>query len=218
MLMLLVIASCSNPKRENVSKKIVTPVDSSANTGYDDYREQLPLKLTDTVKREAAYYFSNTQTKDRFLLTIAPGSVSHSTAELRIIASDNRIIYTQQFDASYFLVGILEPDSIPLPIAPDAHGQYISEYRKSLTLQQYQRYFNKKVDSFFNGIHFIKRNELDSNGVDGVDLSDNEFWKEVKSDTSIQLISVACYDCDEGGSIIGYSRSKNKVMTIFEWD
>ena len=50
------------------------------------------------------------------------------------------------------------------------------------------------------------------------DITDAEFKNEVLADSTINLIDVTCFDCDEGGSTIGYSRKQNKVVTLFEHD
>lgn len=212
--------SCDTNKTENTLKS--NNKDTSKITTqpivYEDRRENLPLSIHDTIKKSASYFFSNTTTKDEFQLSIEPVMVKNAKAILKIITANHNLIYKQDFDAYFFVQGIFEPDSIPADISQDAYDAYIDKYGKSISMQQYETYFKKNVDSFFQFIYPIKENTEKDLNAWGSDILDKDFMQEALRDTTIQLFDITCFTCKEGGAIIGYSRKQNKVVTLLEHD
>ena len=155
---------------------------------------------------------------DLFILKIYPGMVKNSKAELTIVTAEGRSIYTQNFDAFYFIRGIYEPHTIPTNGGQDSHEAYMERYWRSITPGQYEAYFNRSIDSFFISIYPIPYSRHQDLSTWEEDISDKQFWAEISEDTTIKLFDITCFDSDEGGRIIGYSRKQNKVLTLLEHD
>lgn len=190
---------------------------NTAEVSYDR-TENLTLVNTDTIKKTAYFFFSNQQTKDLFLLTIEPGLVKNSKSSLQILTTSNKVVYKQTFDTDYFIKLIYEPDSIPTTGGQEEYDKYMEHYWKSITPKQYEACFNKSVNSFFNAIYPIAKDKYADLKNWGVEINDQDFFKEIFADTTIQLIDVSCFDCSEGGAIIGYSKKQNKLVTLLEHD
>lgn len=183
---------------------------------YEDSREHLQLIVPDTITLSSSFFFSSAVSKDLFLLKVNPGKVKNSKACFQIITSDGRLIYTQTFDAFYFVRGIYEPDTYRDTNGQAEYEAYMQQYWKSITLQQYEAYFKKSLDSFFAYIYPVDNIEALHAKID--DIEDKDFWEEIIQDTTIKLFDITCFDCDEGGSIIGFSAKQNKVVTLIEHD
>lgn len=184
---------------------------------YDSRRENLKLTLPDTLKLSKSYFFSRLDSQDLFLLTISPGPVKTSKAKLEIITLHGEVIYTQSFDTFYFIRGIYEPDRVPTSGGQEAYDKYMDEYWRSLKPKQYEEYFEKNTKDFFKYISVQSPNSYNFK-VWEEDITDHDFLKEVMADSTIQLTDITCFDCDEGSSIIGYSKNKKKVITLLEHD
>jgi hypothetical protein len=139
---------------------------------------------------------------------------------LQIITIDNKVIYTQIFNTCYFIKWIYDPDTIPTSGGQEAYEKYMKNYRKSITPKQYETYFKKSIDSFFNAVCPIVENRYEylKNYEESASINDKDFFYEVLADSTIQLVDIACFDCDEGAAIIGYSRKQNKVVTLVDHD
>lgn len=215
----IIIYSCNSNKKENIldsHSKDAVPSQTSAVPDADEYNN-LTFSIEDTIKKTKSYFFSNSKSKDLFLLTINPGSIQNSKSELKIITGDIKIIYRQSFGTQYFLKGLEEPETIPINYQKN-YDKYIEKYKKSLTLEQYKTYFNKTSDNFFDGIYLVKRDNYHELKDWAEDISDDEFLNEVLNDSTVYLLDIACFDCEEGGAMIGYSKKKNKVITLLEHD
>jgi len=190
---------------------------------YDSSRENLKLSLPDTIKVNKSFYFTNNQIKDSFVLTIQPGLVSKSKSKLEIITKDGDKIYSQVFDSYYFIRRIFQPDSIPSKYTRNqkAFEQYLMMYRKSLTQNQIDSYFKKSVEKFYdNGIYFMKSsryNSLSNLGYN-IDNIDKNGLNEILSDSTIRVIDISCFDCDEGAEMIFYSKKKNQLVQLLSHD
>ena len=183
-----------------------------------DRTENLILSVPDTIKKSASYFFSNSQTKDLFLLTIEPGMVKNSKSSLQIITADNEVIYSQIFDTYYFVKWIYDPDTIPTTGGQEEFEKYMENYARSITAKQYENYFKKSVDSFFDALSFLNKDKFEELKEFGGYINNKDFLNEYLADTTIQLIDITCFDCDEGAAVIGFSKKENKVVTLFEHD
>jgi hypothetical protein len=212
------LASCNG--NGTTKNKTITAADTPANNGivYEDSRESLPLSIADTITKSEMRFFSNNETKDLFQLKIDPGMVKNSKARLEILNSTGNVIYTQTFDAFFFVQRIYEPDTIPTTGGQEEYDAFMQQYWKSLTLPQYEACFNKSVDSFFTYIYHIENNNVETIKSWTDEISDKEFMEELLQNLAIKLIDVPCFDCKEGGYTIGYSRKRNKVATLIEHD
>jgi hypothetical protein len=216
--LLTILLSCNSNKTEN--KQIVTTdsLETFKNKVSYERTEKLNLSLADTLKKTASYFFSNQQSEDLFILTIEPGLIKNSKSSLKIITTDNRVIYKQTFDSYYFIKWIYEPDTIPNNLEQEGYEKYLESYWKSITPKQYETHFKKKVDNFFKEIYPIEeKNEAYLKNWEE-DIKDQAFFQEILADNTIKLFDITCFDCDEGGEIIGYSRKQNKVVRLFEHD
>ncbi len=221
LLMITIIFSCNENGSIN-NKQTTSPKDTlpgiPGKVVFDDLRENLKLSNADTITRSASYFFSNSQSKDLFILKVTPGMVKTSFAELQIRTSNGTIIYTQKFDAFYFIRGIFEPDTLPKTGGQAAYETFMEHYWKAITPKQFEDYFKKSVDSFFTDIYPIESNKFENLSAWNEDLKGKDFWKEISEDSTIRLLDITCFDCDEGGAVIGYSRRQNKVVTLFDHD
>jgi hypothetical protein len=215
-----IIYSCNSNKKEN---KLDSNSKDSTQTkkievSSDINEDKLKFSIDDTIKKSKAYFFSNSISKDLFLLTINPGTIENSKSELKIITAENKIIYKETFKTYYFIKGIEEPETIPTSSQKD-YEKYIKKYKKSLTLNQYKSYFNKNVNNFFDdAVYPIKKNKKHEIKDWEKDIEDEEFLNEVFTDSTVNIIDLVCFDCDEGGKMIGYSKKNNKVKTLLEHD
>jgi hypothetical protein len=210
--------SCNSNKTEKNHSEIADSLQTTTDKVPYDRTENLKLSIADTIKKSASYFFSNSQTKDLFLLTIEPGMVKNSKSSLQIITADNQIVYSQIFDTYYFVKWIYDPDTIPTTGGQEEYEKYMENYAKSITPKQYETHFKKSVDSFFEAVYpIVKDKYADLKNWDE-DINDKGFLQEVLVDTTINLFDITCLDCDEGGAIIGYSRKQNKVVTLVEHD
>lgn len=220
VLMTGFLACNTGNKESNVNN--ITTIDTlkskSEKVIYDNRRESLKLSVVDTIKTTNSYFFSNPNSKDLFQVSINPGLVKNSKATLKIITIDGKIIYSQSFDAYYFIKWIFEPDTVPHNISQVEYDKYLVNYWRSLTPKQYEIYFKKSVNKFFDAISFINREKHKDLNALGEDITETDFLAEVNVDPSIKLVDISCFDCDEGGAIIGYSRKQNKVVTLLEHD
>ena len=220
VLISAVFLSCNGKKGGDTQH--VPAGDSAVHTTskvvYEDSRAQLQLSVADTIIRNAAYYFSDPQVKDLFVLKVFPGAVKDTKAELQILTAAGKVIYSQSFDAFYFVRGIYEPDTIPTNSTQDEYEAYMKKYWKALKPQQFEAYFHKGIDSFFTSIYPIDRKDIESIKAWKEDIDKDAFYKEVIRDKTIKLIDITCYDCSEGGVVIGYSRKENKVIPLVEHD
>ena len=200
--------------------KTINATDTPANNGivYEDSRESLPLTIADTITKSEMRFFSNNETKDLFQLKIDPGMVKNSKARLEILNSTGNVIYTQTFDAFYLVRYIYEPDTIPTTDGQEEYEAFMQQYWKALTPQQYEAYFKKSVDSFFTYIYPLVNNKTETLDAWKDGIEDKDFWEEVLQNPAISLLDVPCFDCDEGGSVIGYSKKQQKVVTLLAHD
>jgi hypothetical protein len=207
--------SCNSNKTESGENNIThdTIESQSAQADYDR-TENLKLSIADTIKKSVSFFFSSTQSKDLFLLTIDPGLIKNSKAKLQIITAENKVIYTQTFNAFYFVRYIYEPDMIPAT----GGQEYLEKYWKSITPKQYEAFFKKSVNNFFDVISPIVKDKYEYIKGWEEDISDKDFYSEILADSTSQLIDIICFDCEEGGTIMGYSRKQNKVITLVEHD
>jgi hypothetical protein len=216
---LTALCSCGSGTPDN---KKITAADDTArvetNEGRDVRMENLTLSVPDTIKRSKSYVFSNPQAEDLFLLTIEPGPVKDSKSKLQIITSDRKVIYTQEFHTFYFVKWIYEPDTVPETGGQEAYVNYMENYWRSITPKQYEAYFKKSVNGFFDAIYPIDGKVSATLHAFDEDIDEREFLKEALTDTTIRLIDITCFDCDEGGETIGYSRKQNKVVSLIEHD
>ncbi|MBW7913381.1 MAG: hypothetical protein H3C54_06715 [Taibaiella sp.] len=169
----LTLISC-NPnqtgnKQSAENEVLLTPTNKIA---YSNRRENLKLSVTDTIRKSISYFFSNPRLKDSLVLTIEPGMVKNSKAKLEIITAGNNVIYTQNFEAFYFIKWIYEPDSIPTTGGQDAYERYLENYWRSITPEQYEAYFRKSVEHFFDDIYPIEENKHNNIKVLEKNISD----------------------------------------------
>jgi hypothetical protein len=216
----LLLTSCGG-QTNNDSKNTADTIQqdsSNINAGgslkYDDSREDLKYELNDTLKISKSFYFSENKAKDIFQLTIYPGLINNSKSDFKIITSEGVVIYEQVFDSFYFTRGVFVPDSVPTA-EQGSYDQYLKKYKMSLTQKQYDRHIKKRIDHFFDGTFVTKEVLEQLNGWDDVDKT---VLKEILSDTTIVVADIACYDCDEGGSMIYFSRTKKKIETLVSHD
>ncbi|MCE2740823.1 MAG: hypothetical protein LW669_04980 [Sphingobacteriales bacterium] len=210
--------SCDSRTEKKTSTSNKDSLELTTEKVYYDRTENLKLSIADTIKKSAYYFFSNSQTKDLFLLTIEPGMVKNSKSLLQIITGDNKLIYSQSFDTYYFVKWIYDPQTIPKNIGQNEYEDYLDNYAKSITPKQYETYFKKEVDSFFEAFNFLDKTKFEELKEFGGDINDNDFLNEYYKDTTIQLIDIPCFDCDEGASIIGFSKNQNKLVELFDHD
>jgi hypothetical protein len=220
ILAVLIFSSCNSGKTDSIQN--INPGDTipvvSEKTVYTNSRAGLQLSIPDTIKAAKSYFFSNPDSADIFLLIIEPGLVRESKAVFQIVTADHRVIHTQSFDAFYFIRGIYEPDTIPAG-GQEVYDEYMEKYWKSLTLPQFQAYFRKKVAGFFEeAIYSIDKGEFVNFKAVEEEIDDKDFLQEVLADSTINLIDIACFNCDEGGITLGYSKKKSKVVTLLEHD
>lgn len=216
---LLVMSACNQkPAAQKQSSNVADSTADTTKVKYDDSREDLKLAIADTIKRTALFSFSDPQAKDTFCLMIEPGLVKKSKASLQIITAGGRVIYTQRFDAVYFIQGIFEPDSVPKTGGQEAYDKYMVDYRKSITPRQYEQYFRKNIDSFFNTIYPITRSSRESpKDWEGDDV-DKAVLQEYLHDTTLRAFDISCYDCYEGGTVVVYSRKHKMAVKLLEHD
>jgi len=195
--------------------KINTLQEKNDTIVYNDRRENLKLAIQDTLQLSKSYFFSSQDSRDKFLLTISPGLVKTSKANLQIITTTGNVIYTQSFDTFYFIRGIYEPNRIPVSGGQEEYDKYLEQYWKSLKPEQYQAYFENSTNDFFNNISVQSPNSYHFK-VWEEDITDHDFLKEVTADSTIKLVDMICFDCDEGSSIIGFSKNRKKVITLLE--
>ena len=209
----------SNQNGDNITddKFTYTSTDNNMQVVYDSRRENLKLSVSDTIKSSKSLLFSNSKSKDLFQLTINPGLVKNSKSLLQIITSDKEVIFSVTFDTFYFIRGIFEPNTIPSG-GREVHEKYLKDYWQSLTLEQYETYLKNSIKNLFKEILFIDRVQFIKMNESGNDVEDKDFLNEIKADSTIRLVNITCFDCDEGGSIIGYSKKKEKVLTILNHD
>jgi len=208
-----ILCSCSQQKNETITtdvQKHVIPLKD--NEAYEP-TENLKFSIDDTLKIYKEEYFSNPSVKDFFVLTIFPGPVEDSKSEFSIETSDKKVIYREVFTTYYFIRGIYQPDTIP-DRDKKVYEKYMEDYTKALTSKQYEAYFNKNTSAFFkDAIYTVeKRTQYLESWEENI--IDKDFFAEITSDSTIILIDKICFDCYEGGEIMGYSKKQNKVVTL----
>ncbi|MFL5766007.1 MAG: hypothetical protein ACJ77K_18830 [Bacteroidia bacterium] len=215
----VVFLSCNSGQNEKSngpgntdSLKTVTEVKK-----YDP-TENLKLATGSIITRSESYFFSNSKNKDLFRLTIAPGPVKNSEAKFEIITPDSAIAYSVIFSSYYFITGIYEPDTIPTTGGQEAYEKYMEHYWKSITPAQYEAYFYKNVNGFFDAVQPLLDDRSEELNAWKEQVTDQAFFNEALADTTIRLFDITCFDCDEGGSIIGFSKKQNKAITFIEHD
>jgi len=182
---------------------------------YAPFRENLKLSFSDTITSSKSYQFSDSNSKDIFRLIVRPGFVKNSKSEFQIKSSDGTIIYSKVFDSFALIMNIFEPNTIPLGVK---YETYKDEYGKSLTLVQYEAYFKKSVQRFFDNISFIDRAEFNKMLKWG-NVIDKEAIKEVLADSTTNLIHLNCFVCDTGGgSVLIFSKKKGRAIEILGHD
>ena len=196
---------------------IETSTDKNKQVVYDSRRENLKLSVSDTIRSSKSFLFSNSKSQDLFQLTINPGLVKNSKSLLQIITSDKKVIFSVTFDTFYFIRGIFEPDTIPSG-GQEVYEKYLKDYWQSLTLKQYETYLKSSIKNFYKEILFVNRDQFIEMNKSGNDVENKDFLNEIMVDSTIRLVNITCFDCDEGGSIIGYSKKKEKVLTILNHD
>lgn len=82
--------SCNSKTEKSSSIGTSDSLQTTTDNVAYDRTENLILSVPDTIKKTASFYFSNSQTKDLFLLTIEPGMVKNSKSSLQIITTDNK--------------------------------------------------------------------------------------------------------------------------------
>lgn len=215
---LTTLLSCNSKTKKNPIISTNDSIKSTADKVTYDKTDNLILSVPDTIKKSASYFFSNSQTKDLFVLTIEPGMVKNSKSSLQIITTDNKVIYSQFFDTYYFIKWIYNADNVPTTGGQEAYEKYMENYWKSITPKQYETHFKKRVGNFFDAIYPLLKNSYADLKNWEEDITEKDFFQEVTADTTIHLFDISCFDCDEGGAIIGYSRKQNKVVTLVEHD
>jgi len=183
---------------------------------FTNPRENLGLSNQDTIKISKSYLFSNHQSEDVFRLTVLPGLVKNSISTLEIITAKNKVIYKDTFDTYHFVAGIFRPDTIPSD-GIEEYEKYIAQYHKSLTIDKIQDYFQKNLQNFDSKISFVDRSNF-KQMLQWGEVEDKEALNEVMSDPTIILADITCFDCDEGGSVIFFSKKRGKVITLLAHD
>lgn len=191
---------------------------SNAQT-YDSRRENLKLKVDDTIRISKPYYFTNPNSEDSFLLIINPGLVMNSRSTIEIRSNDNKLLYSYPFDTFWLIANIFEPDSIPQG-GRKVYEEYLNQYWKSLTQKQYESYFNKSIKNFFSdNFHFIEKSKINDLTKWSSVPADDSALKEVIDNPKVKLLSIRCFDCDGGGgTVIVFSPSKKKMIRLFAGD
>ncbi len=223
LVLLLIVAITISCNENGTEKKQLSNSKNSESeiprkVVFNECRENLKLSNIDTIIRSSAYFFSNSHTKDSFILRVEPGLVKNAKAELQIQTLDGNVIYSQKFDAFFLVRRIYDADTVPTTGGQSGYDDYMARYWKGLTQEQFEKYFKKSIDSFFTNIYPKEFNNFENFAAGKDDISDKEFWNEISNDTTIRLIDITCFECDEGGAIIGYSRKRNRVITLLEHD
>lgn len=218
-LFFLIIISVTSAEGKNLNNKgNELRKNDSEQVTYGPPRENLKLSFNDTIINSKSYYFSNPNTKDLFVLIVRPGLVKNSKAEFRILSVDRTVIYSQVFDSFALIMRIFEPDTIPKG-GQAVYEAYMEKYWRSLTLSQYEAYFKKNVQKFFdNNVLFINKTEF-KKMCEWANVVDHETANEAFSDSRAILMSLSCFFCDGGGgSVLYFSKKKGKVMDILDHD
>lgn len=216
LILIAVVLGCTNRTNTTVVDSQDSLKQGNDKVIYDSCRENLKFSVNDTIRISKSFTFSNVNSKDLFILTINPGLVKESKSSFQIRTSDGKIIYDETFDSFYFVRDIFEPSTYPTSGGQDAYDNYIKEYWQSLTEKQYDECFNKNIQSFYENISFINRNSLKE--ILEMGEFDKDNLNEVQADTTITIINITCFDCDEGGSIVFYSPKKEKLVTLLDHD
>jgi hypothetical protein len=213
--------SCSQEKKEAVSLSEISKDSLALVVKNKDRNVDMSESYTiyDTIRVSKEYYFSSSKNKDFFVLTIMPGLIKDSKSELKIVTYDGRDIYKQVFRSSYFIRRIDQPDTIPSG-GQEVYDNYIEQYRKSLTKKDYEVYIRKNIDSFFGAGYPIDKEFYKDFFFDvwADEIADKDFLSEAYNDSTINLVDIACFDREEGAMVIGYSRRRNKLITLLEHD
>ncbi|WP_243348656.1 hypothetical protein [Parabacteroides sp. FAFU027] len=232
ILLISTTSSCTN-KAENGDSKIAyithTKYNSVVqNTNIDSLSQysyvELYQKIKSTLKgasferpfvKTKDYHFSNPNKPDHFIIEIPAGLIAKSKSRFVIKDNDGKTIYEETFDTHYLVRDIFDPETIPTE-SQEAIDRYRKKYIYSLTKKQFETFTQKEVDRNLN-IFFCNRQDIISmNNDEGI--INKEFYHEVISDSTLKIISLPCFDCDEGVYILSFSKQKGRVIRFMSLD
>ncbi len=172
--------------------------------------------FAETFRVTAVLNFSDSATKDTFILTIPIGPISKTKTNYCIKTASNKVIFTYDFATNVFVRGIFEPDTIPQQDGQEVYDKYMAQYLRSLKKEQFEAYAIKQAKEVFEGI-VTDRSTL-AEIVDTTTLDNAIMYKEVMANPSIVVIYIPCFGCDEGGSFYCYSPKEGKAVLLFSSD
>lgn len=165
------------------------------------------------IKQTKATFFSSSRKQDTVVLTIDTGFICKSKSHLIIKTFENKVLFSETFNTSFFAQGIFEPDTIPQG-GQDDYDKFIDKYIKSIPKTKFEKFTLTKIQSFLNDIK-ANRSEIEQFKDDVID---KQLYKQVMKEKINRVIWFPCFDCDEGVRYFAYSITKGKAVKILETD
>ena len=161
------IFSCSETKKESTAKQ--------------------KLLIQNSTERN----FSNSNSKDKFIISIIGNTILEGEMVFQIINSEGEELLNEKYPSNY-LIGF-------------GYDQYT-------TIAGQEKFIKKRVKEFFKDENFFEP-AISADEEYDIDYSNENIWNDIKSDPT--TIGFYYLIGEERGCRIAYSKKENKVLTYF---
>jgi hypothetical protein len=172
--------------------------------------------FTDTIRNSRAFYFSDPKANDSFIIVVPPGLIASSKSQFMIKTAAGKIIYNETFPTRHFARESFDADTIPADAVGDEYDKFKLKHAREVTREQIQKTTANKIAKFYDKNIFADRSVLSNNSED--EILDKPLFKELVADKNARIITLPCFDCDEGQSFIAYSKKRQKALIFLASD
>lgn len=193
------------------------PADSSS-VLFDEIDKKLKLASFPTAQAfYRLYHFSGDMAYDTLFLLVPAGAIGSSLSRFEIHSPKGEVLYADTFHTSFFSRELLfGPDSIPAGITD--YEQFRFTWVKSLTGRQIETYVKDQLGKFLETTSVDKEKDFKDLPDTDDGIIDKAEFQSVMADPALGMVWTPCFECDEGGAIIGFSKKQKKGIMIFGSD
>ncbi|WP_452222031.1 hypothetical protein [Lacinutrix salivirga] len=201
--LILGIVSCKNDKNNAPtkppveSKDIVNEEELARERGENlEYYDTSNVTLKEDYEVANFYNFSSLESKDEFMFILPKGNINDTETVFTIKNSEGKVIHTQRFKTIALVSGYATTDMF-------TDNEVIEHIKSNLFLQlSPEVFFNTETTDFTAVLPYSEN-----------DLKSNKPFLEVKNQ-KLPLYKLKLGN--ENSTYYGYSKSDNKVVSVFE--
>lgn len=177
------------------------------------------MKLAQPIRNAQRFFFSNKETQDEFSFYIPVGPVGETKSIMTISTSGKDLIFSDTINTISLAQWMAYPDEVPANLNRIQYLHFMINYLNRLSEKDVQEFLEDKAGTIFSRI-FTEKAELrdpETMALLNKDIP-KELYNEVMSSDDTNIIFWPCYNCEEGGNYLGYSKSKKTVINLASSD